>query len=281
MPDLDDYEIGTPERDRDDRPALEPPPPRAWRNALIAAAALLAAGLTGVFLFFRKPVPKAAATPVPVAEVPTAPPTAAVQLPPLAGSDDFVRDLAKGLSRSPAFAAWLAGKELARTFVAVVTNVAEGENPAAHVPFLAPKGPFRVVESKGRSLVDPRSYERFDALGDVAASLDTAECARVYTLLEPLFEAAYRELGHPEGGFGKALAKAVDLLLKAPVPDGDVPLRRVLRAVPVYEYADPRLEELGFGAKALLRTGPRNVARIQAKLREVGAALGLPPAPAR
>jgi hypothetical protein len=272
---LDDYEIDTPEREGEDRYAFEPPPPRAWRTALIAAVFLLAAGVTGVFLYFRKPAVKVAAPPAPVTAAPTAEPASAVPLPSLAGSDDFVRGLAKGLSSNAAFATWLAGKELVRTFVAVVTNVAEGENPAAHVPFLAPRTPFRVVESKGRILVDPRSYDRFDALGDVAASLDTAECARVYGLAEPLFEAAYRELGHPEGGFARALGKAIDTLIKVPVPDANVPLRRVVRAVTVYEYADPHLEELGFGAKALLRTGPRNVPRIQAKLREISSALGL------
>src|SRR5262249_51970742 len=153
-------------------------------------------------------------TPVPLAAPPTVAPTPAVQLPSLEGSDGFARDLVKGLSTNPTFANWLQAKELVRTFVAVVTNVAEGENPASHVTFLAPKTPFRVVQKKGRILVDPKSYDRFDALGDVAASLDTAECARVYSLLEPLFEVGYRELGHPEGGFGKALGKAIDTLLK-------------------------------------------------------------------
>lgn len=276
MADLDEYEIEKTPPEQEDWSSPEEPPPRAWRGALIAAVALLAAGVTGVYLFFRKPTPKVAATPVPSAVVPTAPAaTPAIELPSLAGSDAFVRDLAKGLSTHPVFATWLLSKELVRTFVAVVTNIADGENPASHVPFLAPKQPFRVVEKKGRMLVDPRSYDRFDSLGDVAASLDAAECARVYGLVEPLLEAGYRELGHPEGGFGKSLGKAIDTLLKVPVPDGDLPVRRVVRAVPVYEYVDPHLEELGFGPKALLRTGPRNVPRIQAKLRELASALGL------
>jgi len=275
--DLDEYEIAKAPREQEDWSYPEEPPPSTWRAALIAAVALLAAGVTGVYLFFRKPAPKVAATPVPSAVVPTAPPaTPAIELPSLAGSDAFVRDLANGLSTQPAFATWLLSKELVRTFVAVVTNIAEGENPASHVPFLAPKERFRVVEKKGRLLVDPRSYDRFDTLGDVAASLDAAECARVYGLVEPLLEAGYRELGHPEGGFGKPLGKAIDTLLKVPVPEGDLPVRRVVRAVTVYEYVDPHLEELGFGPKALLRTGPRNVPRIQAKLRELASALGLP-----
>jgi hypothetical protein len=200
----------------------------------------------------------------------------AIPLPPLDESDGLVRDLARSFSAHPGFGPWLLTKNLIRTFVAVVTNVADGENPAPHVPFLAAKEPFRVVEKRGRVLIDPRGYDRFDGLADVAASLDAAECARVYRLVEPLVEVAYRELGHPEGGFTPALGKAIAGLLKVPVLEADVPLRRVTRAVVVYEYADPRLEEMAPGQKALLRVGPRNVPRVQAKLRELAAALGLP-----
>jgi hypothetical protein len=47
----------------------------------------------------------------------------------------------------------------------------------------------------------------------------------------------------------------------------------------MYEYADRKLEALTPAQKQLLRMGPSNVARIQAKLREVQAALGSDPRP--
>ncbi len=277
---LDEYELDQARRIRElEGVDPEPPPPGGGlRTALIAAAVLLAAGVTGIYLFVRKPVPKAAPTPVPsIAPAgPTAAPTPAIDLPPLNASDALVRDLARGLSTHPSFAGWLLAKNLIRTFVAVVTNVAAGEDPASHVAFLAPKPPFRVLERKGRTLIDPRSYDRFDGLADVAASLDAEECVRVYGLVEPLVEAAYRELGHPEGGFKEALGTAIAALLEVPVVEADLPVRRVVRAVVVYEYASARLEELAPAQKALLRMGPRNVPRVQAKLRELAAALGLP-----
>jgi hypothetical protein len=43
----------------------------------------------------------------------------------------------------------------------------------------------------------------------------------------------------------------------------------------VYAYSDARLEALGQVEKHLLRMGPRNTRTIQAKAREVEAALGL------
>ncbi len=281
MADLDEYEL---DDRRDPETGFvpgEPPPERSFRIALVAGIALLAAGVTAVYLYFGRPAPKASPTPAPLVDAPPlATPTPAIALPPLEASDDLVRDLAKGFSAHPAFASWLQIKDLIRTFVAVVTNVVERENPAPHVPFLAARPPFLVRESKGRTVIDPRSYTRLDGLADLASSIDAAECVRVFRLVEPLADAAYRELGHPEGGFAAALGKAIQALVDVPTLEGEVPVRRVVRAVVVYEYEDPKLEALSPAQKALLRMGPRNVPRVQAKLRALAAALEPPAAPA-
>ncbi len=129
-------------------------------------------------------------------------------LPPLDGSDAIFRDLTKALSTHPLFALWLGQKELIRTLAALVSNVAEGESPRAHLAFLAPHSGFAVIERRsGRLLLDPAGYARYDAVGDAAESLDPEHCARAYRVLEPLFESAYRELGHPEGGFAEGPAR--------------------------------------------------------------------------
>jgi Protein of unknown function (DUF3014) len=276
--DLDDYEL---DDRRDPETGMvpgDPGPDRGFRMALLGGIVLLAAGITAVYLYVGRPAPKAAPTPAPPLgapplATPTAPPIA---LPPLDASDDLVRDLAKGFSAHPAFASWLQAKDLVRTFVAVVSNVVEKENPAPHVPFLAAKPPFLVRESKGRTIIDARSYTRLDSLADLVVSLDAPECARVFRLVEPLADTAYRELGHPGGGFSVALGKAIQALLEVPILEGDVPVRRVVRAVVVYEYEDPKVEALSPAQKALLRMGPRNVPRVQSKLRALADALERP-----
>jgi Protein of unknown function (DUF3014) len=275
--DLDDYDLDE-RRDREEGLAPGyPGPERGFRVALIAGVVVLAAGVTAVYLYFGRPAPKTAPTPAPsVAAPPTAVPTPAIALPPLDASDDLVRDLAKGFSAHPAFATWLQTRDLVRKFVAVVSNVVEKENPAPHVPFLAARSPFLVKEAKGRTVIDARSYARFDSLADLVASLDASECARVFRLIEPLADTAYRELGQPRGGFAAALGKAIQALLEVPILEADVPVRRVVRAVVVYEYEDPKLEALSPAQKALLRMGPRNVSRVQSRLRALASALDLP-----
>ncbi|MFI5006480.1 MAG: DUF3014 domain-containing protein [Solirubrobacterales bacterium] len=280
MTDLDDFDLANTQREELD---IEEPPPdpsepegSGWglRAGIAAGLLLIAGALVAVFmLVFRHPAPKPApSAPPSTVSAPRASAAPAVPVPPLEGSDAFVRDLAKSLSSHPQLALWLGAKELARTFAAVVDNVAAGSNPAPHLSFLAPKEPFAVLEKRGRTVIDLRSYARWDAFAEGVAAIDAVECARVFGLLEPLLEAAWRELGHPEP-FRKGVEHAAAALLAVPVIEAEVPVTQVVRAVRVYEYADPKLEALTPAQKQLFRMGPANVARIQAKVREVLAAL--------
>jgi hypothetical protein len=215
---------------------------------------------------------------VPPGPAPTAPPPEAEPappaepLPPLDASDAFVRERAVAVSPRPELAGWLAGEGLVARFVAAVDAVANGESPRASLPELAPQAAFRAQERAGRAYVDPRSGSRYDVLAAVFASLDPDACARLHRLLRPLFEAAYRELGKPEGRFDEVLARAFREILRTSVRDGEPELVAKLRS---YHYADPALEALSPAQKHLLRMGPANARRVQAKLRELAPALGL------
>lgn len=306
MSDLDDLDLRAPEEPEHDAPEREletaldatdeagadgdlaaAPPGERFPIGLAAAAAAML-GLVAAIGYValrpsRTPRPVASASPSAPAEpasaasaVPTAAPSPeSLALPSLDDSDAVVRELAGRLSAHPQLALWLGANDLVRRFTAVVMNVANGENPRPHAAYLAPRESFRATSRQGRLVVDPASYARYDAFADGVASLDPAACAHAYRLLAPLFETASRELGQAHGGLDGALAAAVTSLLAVPVLEGDVPLRPVTRAVVLYEYADARLEALAPAQKQLLRMGPRNVRKVQAKLREVSAALGL------
>ncbi len=185
-----------------------------------------------------------------------------------------MRELVGRLSPHPQLAVWLSADQLARRFVVLVVNVMAGENPRPNLRFLEPRERLTVLRRGAATVIDPASYARFDAFAAAVDSLDEAGCARVYRLLTPLFEDAFRELGHPEGGFDRALA-AVRPLLEVPVLEGDLAVRPVQRATLVYEFVDPRLEGLSLPQKQLLRMGPGNVRRLQVKLRALAAALGV------
>jgi hypothetical protein len=237
MPDdLDDFDLEPTRRPADEetvrpyRPDPEKKPGGLFFPATLALVAVIAMALLAVVFFvFRHPSkPRAEPSPAPAAAAPASPaaspsPTPEVALPPLDGSDEFVRQIAAGLSAHPEVVRWLARTALVRTLTVVVVNVADGETPRPHLDSLAPKQRFRAARRPARLLVpDPAGFAGYDAFGDAVASVDAVGAARAYHTLAPLFEAAYVELGHPEGGFPAALDKATRVLLVVPVLRDDV-----------------------------------------------------------
>lgn len=291
MADLDDFDLDPEARRREGEPGPEregddtdlsfgdTTPRRGGSLLIVWMAVALVAALAGV-LFVLRPAalfrsaekPAVATPPTPLPPVPSvsASEEPAVPLPPLAESDAFVREQAKGLSSDAQLARWLAAPGLIRTLTVSIQNVAEGRSPAPFLQFVVASPRFAVVEKGGRLTADPKSYAAYDAFADGIAALDAAECTRVYGLLQPLFGAAYAELGYPAGDFPKTLKRAFDALRETPVPDGDVELRK---GRVFYEFVDPRLEGLSFAQKQLIRMGPRNLRLIQGKAGEIAAAL--------
>jgi len=282
MPDdLGDFDLEPTRRQGDQETAgpYRPDPEKKGGGSLslmtLAAAAAVAIGLLVIVLFLvlRRPTPKASSpapvAPSPVAEVSPSPGKA--PLPPLDQSDALVRKLAEGLSAHRELTRWLAQNALVRTLTGVVANVADGETPRPHLGFLAPQQRFRAAQRPARLLVpDPAGFAGYDLFADAVASVDAAAGANAYRMLAPLFEAAYRDLGHPGGGFSASLDQAIRALLAVPVLGKDVKL--VPHAIG-FRYADPKLEALTPAQKQFLRIGPRNVRLVQGKLREFATAL--------
>ena len=188
-------------------------------------------------------------------------------------SDDVVRKLAMDLSAHPQLASWLKTNDLIRKFTAAVDNIAHGLSPRPQIEFFYPPGDFKVIK-KGRSYyLDPQSYHRYDQVADVFLSLDTDYCLTLYRQLKPLIQAAYSDLGYPHQDFQPTLIRAIAELLKVPIVEGDILLKK---KVVTYQMADPRLESLSEAQKHLLRMGPENVRIIQGKLHELASGLGIP-----
>ncbi len=200
----------------------------------------------------------------------------APELPSLGESDGFVRELLTALSSHAGLAAYFLSDDLIRKGVVVIANIAEGDPPARHFRDLRPEEPFDVVRRGARLYVDPLSYRRYDVLADGFASLDAEGITDLYRTVEPLVHEAYEELGYLDEPFGNVLTKAFAVLLDTPV----VETPAEVYAVSVnYAYSDPRLESLTPAQKQLLRMGPANVRKIQARLRGIANALAQPEPP--
>jgi len=267
-----------------------------YKKIILIAAILTALVGAGIYYFFVYEKPKEISLPPEVLEKPEKvaekpPPEKPLpQAPPekplvkekkkapetvleLEKSDNTVRRLVKELSSHPQWAIWLSNKNLIRRITAVVDNIAQGVSPRPHIPFLAPQGRFQVIKRNGLVYLDPVSYNRYNLIADVFASLDVEGCVKVYQQLRPLFQEAYQELGYPNQEFQDTLFKAIIEFLKTPIVKGEILLKK---KVITYQMVDSYLEQLSPAQKHLIRMGPENTFKIQKKLREIALALGIP-----
>ena len=237
------------------------------RPALIAAAVIVLI-VAGVWYFRgaeKLPVEEPAAVvealtpPLPIEE-------SEPLLPELDGSDGMLRRSATVLGLVPMLAKALEDADVMRRFVAVVDAVASGESPGRHLSFLAPEQPFDALYQDDTWYMDPASYRRYDPVGEALADLDASAAVSVFRRVEPLADAAYAELIGEERSFEPRLRRALGVLLTTPVVN-DPP--ELVDAIGRLTYRDEVLERLGLPQKHLLRMGPQNVVRIQAKLREI------------
>ncbi len=280
MPDLGDIQIDKPPEATTGKEPVQ---------RIVIPAVLVLLAIAGLALYFllpsdqppQEPTVTETVAPDEPALVPTAPEPAPeappddapLLLPILDESDTVVRELASVISTNPQLAAWLASDDLVRTFAVTVENVADGANPSEHLEVLKPRDRFVTREDDGQTIIDERSYSRYDGLAAVVASLDADGCARLYRNLEPLLGDAYRELGHPDADFDEAFEGALRTLLETPVVEGRVTL--LPRGV-YHEFVDPNLETLDAAQKQLIAIGPSNMRTVQRKLREIAGALDIP-----
>lgn len=197
-------------------------------------------------------------------------PVEPLDLPPLDESDALIQRLAGALSAHPRWASWLVTDRLVERFVASVVTLAAGNSPREQLGFLVPEEDFQVRTQGDRITIDPASYRRYDAFTEALVGLDRNGVVRLYRQLRPLFLEAYAELGFPPEEFDAHVARAMDNLITVPILEGPF---EVVEGVEAYEYADPTLEVRTPAEKHMLRLGPENALRVQAKLRQLRAAL--------
>ena len=240
--------------------------------ALAAVALVLVIGIARWFMrgTVEEPVTPEVSAPVAAAPVVESPPPE--PLPALTDSDELARELARGFGAfgEPAEGV-LAQENLVRRFVRVVDAVASGGSPASDLGTLAPEEPFNVIESGEEIFVDPSSYGRYDAVAEGIARVDADAAVAAYRLIEPLADEVYSEMVGESRAFRPVLMRALSTLLAVPISQ-DPP--ELIDAINRYRYADTALESLSLSQKHLLRMGPANVGRVQARLRQIARLLG-------
>jgi hypothetical protein len=188
------------------------------------------------------------------------------QLPPLAASDEAMREALAGTLDERSVSDLVISKDIARRIVASVDNLPRQKASTQLLPFKAPARQLAISRKGERVTLSAANYARYVPYVKLAQAVDAKRLVALYVRFYPLFQQAYEELGYPKKYFNDRAVEAIDDLLAAPDVDGPVAL---VQPKVVYEFADPELEELSAGQKLLIRIGPQNAAAIKAKLREL------------
>lgn len=213
----------------------------------------------------------------PVQPVEVSPAIAA--LPALGESDGFYRDQWAQLWSNKQLLSWTETEQLVPKATALMDNLAQGKIVRNLLGVFQPESPFMVdllLPASGEEgsvdiyRLDPTSYQRYTPMVNSIVSANTDQLLAFYVRLRPLFQAAYLELGYPEGHIDGALLKTLQNIQAAPVVEGEVYL---IRPKVMYQFQDKELEQRSALDKQLLRLGPENMRALQQKAKELEVAM--------
>lgn len=250
-----------------------------WVGCLTAAVIIIV-----YMLFFRSEPPEPVLDPVAAPELQDAPPkidhpieaaggdSAAIEpimdptapLPDLNQSDATVEEILGRLFTEQKLSRFFLLEHIIERFVIMVDNLPRQSLPATHRPVEKIPGRFLIEGPPEALVIDPANYERYKPLIGLLEKADARQVVAVYVKLYPLFQQAYEKLGYPDSYFNDRLIEVIDHLLATPVVHDPI---RVTQPKTLYLYADPALEALSAGRKALIRTGPDNAERLKSILR--------------
>ncbi|MFS1701468.1 DUF3014 domain-containing protein [Aestuariibacter sp. GS-14] len=197
-------------------------------------------------------------------------PQSAPEPQPLDISDVAVKSALETIASSPLISRLLVNDGLLQRFVVSTTNLADGDMAPNHRLLTPPDQEFRVYTQADRKWIDAASYKRYTPYVDALESMSNSDLVKLYTTYLDEIQAKYAEIGDPDQSFTEVMISAIDTLLDT--PEVKMPVEVYTDSV-MYKYADERLESLSGPQKQLLRTGPDNMRRIKAKLRELRDAL--------
>jgi Protein of unknown function (DUF3014) len=155
---------------------------------------------------------------------------------------------------------------LIRNIVATIDNLPRSKVAPRLLPVKPTSGALSTTTAGDNTIIAPDNAARYAPVLALVQAVDTKQLVAMYVRFYPLFQQAYRELGYPDGYFNDRLVTVIDHLLAT--PNVKTPITLVQPKV-LFHYADPELEALSSGQKAMIRVGPDNAAVLKAKLREI------------
>jgi hypothetical protein len=155
---------------------------------------------------------------------------------------------------------------LIRNIVATIDNLPRSKVAPRLLPIQTTPGALSTATAGEDLVIAADNSARYAPAIALVRAVDSKQLVAIYVRFYPLFQQAYRELGYPDGYFNDRLVTVIDHLLATPTVKTPIAL---VQPKVLYQFADPQLEALSAGQKALIRVGPDNAEVLKTKLREV------------
>ncbi len=183
----------------------------------------------------------------PPREAAPATPARSLPLPRLDESDPEVLGGLTELVGPQAIMQYVVPERLIRNVVVTLDNAPREQMALNQRPVKATNGKFETAGQDDTLVLSPENYARYTPFVDVVRQTDAKTLVALYRGMQPLFQQAYEELGHPNGVFKTRLLEVVRHLLATPEPQGEI---RLVQPSVVYKFADEKLEKLSAGPEA-------------------------------
>lgn len=180
-------------------------------------------------------------------------------------NDDGFRTKLEGVSEDLLY--WFNVEGLIRKYILIINDLSQNQLVYKHVRFLTIPQKMVVKKDEQGLYLGSDGYRRFDRLANAIDAINVKKGLSLYLAFKPMFEKVYEEFAYPkEYSLEYMFMKASASVIKAPVIDTKIYL---LKHTASYKYADKKLEALDAVDKQMLRMGPENTRKIQAKLRRL------------
>lgn len=165
------------------------------------------------------------------------------------------------------FPHWFNDKNMLRKYLFIINDLSQNQIIYSHRTFLEIPKTILVKEDSQGLYMEQKSYSRYDKLANAFASIDVQKGYELYVRFKPLLNRLYAGFAYPaEYKLKDIFIKAAANVIAAPIIEGRIGL---IRHSVRYQFADKKLEAMNAVKKQMLRMGPENTRKIQAKLRQI------------
>jgi hypothetical protein len=188
-------------------------------------------------------------------------------IPALADSDAAAWDALAGLVGDTSVLELLLRDHLVQRLVVHIDNLTEPRIATRALAMRAVPGTLATEDDGASLLIAAANAQRYAPYVRAFVQTDPERVVAAYRRFYPLFQQAYAELGRPDAYFNDRLVEVIDHLLQAPEPVD--PPRVEPGAQGRFRFADPALESLSVGQKALVRLSPEQRVAVKRQLRAI------------